>query len=474
MQKLIWVGVVLIAAGAGAWYFLNHSGPTISYRTAKVERGDLRVGINTTGTLQAEEVVDVGAQVAGMIVSLGTDLRDPNRMIDYCSPVEVGTILARIEDSVYVSQVNSAKAMHDQALGQLASAEAQVAQGNANIQRAEADLQQFQAKVFQTDRDWTRTQKLAKENRGAVSDVDYDTAEAAFKTAKANEAVGKAAISQAKATLLDAQANVLKAKGVVADAKANLDRAETNLGYCTIKSPVKGVIIDRRINVGQTVVSSLNAPSLFLLAKDLTKMQVWCPVNEADIAQIKSGQKVRFTIDTYPGRVFEGVVAPDQPRLNASMTSNVVTYMVIVNTNNKSLELLPYLTANVDFEVNRRSNVLLVPNSALRWKPPSADLIVPEAKETNAESASKRPPSKGKTDKPAEKERTEHGTVWVQEGELFRPLRLQLGPSDGVKTEIVGGELKEGDVVMIGTIKKDVSAGGGGSPFTPQMFNNKK
>src|SRR5205823_11154354 len=151
--------------------------------------------------------------------------------------------------------------------------------------------------------------------------------------------------------------------------KAALKNAEINLAYCTITSPVKGVIVDRRVNIGQTVVSSLNAPSLFLIAKDLKRLQVWASVNEADIGNIRSGQQVTFTVDAYPGRTFKGTVAPDQPRLNASMTQNVVTYTVVVTTRNDDGKLKPYLTANVNFEVSKHENVLLVPNAALRWKP---------------------------------------------------------------------------------------------------------
>ena len=163
------------------------------------------------------------------------------------------------------------------------------------------------------------------------------------------------------------KAAIVQAKGTVAQAEATLKRALQNLNYCTIKSPVKGVIIDRRVNIGQTVVSSLNAPSLFLLAKDLNRLQVWVSVNEADIGRIKPGQPVTFTVDAQPGDVFPGKVG--KIRLNATMTQNVVTYTVEVDTDNSGGKLLPYLTANVTFIVGERKNVLLVPNAALRWTP---------------------------------------------------------------------------------------------------------
>ena len=163
------------------------------------------------------------------------------------------------------------------------------------------------------------------------------------------------------------KAAIVQAQGTVSQAEATLKRALQNLSYCTIISPVKGVIIDRRVNIGQTVVASLNAPSLFLLAKDLKRLQVWVSVNEADIGHIKPGQAVTFTVDAFPGEVFSGEVG--KVRLNATMTQNVVTYTVEIITDNSNGKLLPYLTANVTFIVGERKNVLLVPNAALRWTP---------------------------------------------------------------------------------------------------------
>src|SRR5207249_3200763 len=168
----------------------------------------------------------------------------------------------------------------------------------------------------------------------------------AYETSKSALAVGEASVAQARAAL---------------------QQAEINLGYTTIRSPVKGVIVDRRVNVGQTVVASLNAPSLFLIAKDLTRMQIWASVNEADIGQIHAGQAVRFSVDAFPHQTFRGDVA--QIRLNANMTQNVVTYTVVVNTDNTNGKLLPYMTANLNFELSQRNDVLLVSNSALRWRP---------------------------------------------------------------------------------------------------------
>src|SRR5258706_338843 len=177
------------------------------------------------------------------------------------------------------------------------------------------------------------------------------------------------------------EANVSVANSGVAQAKADLEKAQRNLDFCTVNSPVTGVIIDRRVNIGQTVVASLNAPSLFLIARDLTQMQIWAAVNEADVGRIKPGAPVTFTVDAFPGREFSGAVG--KVRLNATMTQNVVMYTVEVNIDNADKLLLPYLTANVRFVLSHETNALLVPNAALRWTPSSLAQIALDARPGN-------------------------------------------------------------------------------------------
>jgi HlyD family secretion protein len=427
MKRIAILVIVLALAlgGFGLWYGHASGSPAENYRTAAVQRGDLAATISATGTLEPEEVVDVGAQVAGMIKNFGPDPRDKNKVVDYGTPVEPGTVLAEIDESIY---------------------EAQVEQARANLQRAEADLLQMQAKVTQSERDWERAKSL-HQTRGVISDVDYDTAQATYLSAKSALAVGQAAVAQNKAAL---------------------KQAEVNLGYCTIKSPVKGVIVDRRVNVGQTVVSSLNAPSLFLIAKDLRRMQIWASVNEADIGQIHVGQPVRFTVDAYPNEQFKGEVS--QVRLNAAMTQNVVTYTVVVTTDNPSGKLLPYLTANLEFEVSRRANALLVANAALRWQP-QAQQVAPDAEKLAKAAARDRP--SGKTADTAEA--AGRGTVWVRDGNYVRPIRVVTGLTDGAMTELVGGDLPEGAQVVVGTARPEqTGANSATNPFTPQLFGNKK
>jgi HlyD family secretion protein len=474
-KTIISVLLAAILSGFGGWYYYknDHKGP--GFRTVTVDRGDLLATINATGTIEPEEVIDVGAQVQGQIISFGPDPREKTdasfngKLIDFGSPVDKGDVLARIDERIYKSQVDRAEAQHEQAKAQLESANAQVGVADANVKRAQADLGQMQAKLDQADRDWTRVQKLQASK--ALADVDYDTAEANFKTAKATLAVGEATLSQSKASFKDAEASVLKAKAAIADAKAALDNAQINLGYCTITSPVKGVIVDRRVNIGQTVVSSLNAPSLFLLAKDLKRLQVWASVNEADIGNIKLDQAVTFTVDAHPDEVFRGTVS--QIRLNASMTQNVVTYTVVVTTDNSKEKLLPYLTANLQFQISKHEGVLLVPNAALRWKP-VATQVAPEARDEFMRTQQRRNKAAPGEQPAANPDKTpQHvGTLWVEDNGYVRPIRVQTGLSDGLQTEIVKvikGELAEGATVVVGEGRPSDN-GGTSNPFAPKMF----
>ena len=312
-SALITIPVVMLAGGMGVWWWRARNGSRLSFRTAVVRRGDVVATISASGTIEPEEVVDVGAQVAGLIKTFGTDI--DGKTIDYGSVIEEGAVLAKIDDSVYAAA--------------LAVANAQVEQAKAGELSAAANLDQMKAKLTQTEAEWKRSQELDRSK--LLAGVDYDTAKANFEVAKANVAVAEAALAQAKAATVQAQ--------------AGFEKAQRNLDFCIIKSPVKGVIIDRRVNIGQTVVSSLNAPSLFLIANDLTKMQIWVAVNEADVGRIIPGARVTFACDAFPARQFEGTVG--KVRLNASMTQNVVMYTVEVNTENPDKVLLPYLTANV-------------------------------------------------------------------------------------------------------------------------------
>jgi len=438
-KAMILLVLPILLGGAIFSYWRGTNEATVSFRTAPVRRGNLTVTISATGTVEPEEVIDVGAQVAGIVQSFGTD---PNgKTIDYGSTVEAGTILATIDDSLYAAEV--------------ASAVAQLEQAKANVRRAQADLVQMQAKLEQAEQNWKRAQELGPSR--ALSATDYDSYKAAYQMAVATVGVGEATVEQARKT--------------VAQAEASMVRVKSNLGYCTIRSPVKGVIIDRRVNIGQTVVASLNAPSLFLIAKDLRRMQVWVAVNEADIGAIRPGQPVRFTVDAFPNKMFEGTVG--KIRLNASMTQNVVTYTVEVVTDNSDGVLLPYLTANVLFEVDRRADVLLVPNAALRWAP-STEMIAPEFR-GYAEVDDDPEESFDDEDSPASQpdnglgESESKGILWVAEGAFVQPLTVNVGPTDGSRTEVSGQGVTEATKVVTGVRKTASTQSETTNPFTPKI-----
>lgn len=470
----------VVAGGAALYEKYGHPDTTSPFRTTQVERGEVQVTVGATGTVQAEEVVDIGAQVVGRISELGPDPRgetDPafkGKTVDYGTQVEEGSILALIDKSVYQAQRNQAQAAVD---------------------RAKSDLLQLQARARQTEAEWNRAEKLRHLNLGGesptgsrssvlsaskivgITDADYILAKANFDVATANVEVGKSTIAQQASTL---------------------ELADTNLGYTVIRSPVRGTIIDRRVNIGQTVVASFNAPSLFLIAKDLTRMQVWASVNEADIGKLKVGLPVRFRVDAFPDDTFRGVVA--QIRLNATMSQSVVTYTVVVSANNPDLKLLPYLTADLKFEIDSRPDVLKVANAALRYEPPTA-LIDPAFRtdSPSSEEAGQGPrgesrggpprqgplsngpapngPARGAGEASHKGGDAAHGpksnerVLWVENGQFVTPIFVKVGLTDGVSTEIISDEIKEGMAVVIGERRaNEAPQEKVNNPFAPPPF----
>ena len=419
---VIGVAIVALAAGAGAWWWRTRNSASLSYTTAVVKRGDVAATIGATGTIEPVEVVDVGAQVAGRIRSFGTD-RD-GKTVDYGSVIEEGALLAKIDESVYAADLSVAKAR------ELSAA---------------ANLEQMNAKLDQAAAEWKRSQELFANK--LISQVDYDTAKANYEVAKANVSVANSGVAQAR---------------------ADLDKAQRNLGFCTINSPVSGVVIDRRVNIGQTVVASLNAPSLFLIARDLTKMQIWVAVNEADVGRIKRGAPVTFMVDAFPGREFRGVVG--KVRLNATMTQNVVLYTVEINIENADKLLLPYLTANVRFVLSHQTHALLVPNAALRWTPSSLAQIAPDVRPGNPnDPPANDPPGGGQPSKNENTQKSSHRTLWLKDGAFVRPVEVTAGTSDGANTAVAAEGLHEGQEVVTGetaaSARTDVK-----NPFLPKVI----
>jgi HlyD family secretion protein len=450
MKKIIALVVVLALLGGGAYWYWKGAAPRATFNLAEVKRGRLEATVGSTGTLQPREVVDVGAQVVGRIIFIGKDEYTKSGIVDWGSEVEgpvldkdgnvikSGTVLAQIDDEIYKAQVRSAEAL---------------------VKSAKADLELKTAQLGQATADWKRAQRLARaDENGNV----HSTA-----------GIAQAEYDQSKATFQSATANLSVSKANIAVQEAALKLAQTNLNYTTITSPVKGVVIDRRINVGQTVVASLSAPSLFLIAKDLSKMEVWATVNEVDVGKIHAGQDVKFTVDAFPGRVYRGAVVPQGNlpfRLNATMNQNVVTYTVVVSVDNKDGLLRPYLTANLTFIVADKKDVLLVPNAALRWQP-ARDQIAPDLRDTYFQ-------LKGKKRTPTDAENLDHGFVWVKgEDGMVHYIELQTGLSDSVNTEVRGvvggGELTEHTSVIVGEGKADARSNGA-NPFVASPFGNKK
>ena len=389
--------------------------------------------ISASGTIEPVKAVDIGAQVAGIIKSFGTDIN--GKTIDYGSVVNEGAVLAKIDDSVYAAD--------------LAVANAQMEQAKAGELTSAANLEQMKAKLTQTEAEWTRAQELSRAKLLAGS--DYDSTKANYKVAQANVSVAEAAVAQAKASSVQA--------------KAAVEKAQRNLDFCTIVSPVRGVIIDRRVNIGQTVVSSFNAPSLFLIANDLTKMQIWVAVNEADVGRIIPGAPATYTCDAFAGREFHGTV--NRVRLNATMTQNVVMYTVEVNTDNPDNLLLPYLTANVHFVTRKESNVLLVPNAALRWWPTSLAQILPAARPSKLDPPGD-PPGDARTSSPGRQSKERQGVIWLKDGEFVQPVEVKVGTSDGADTAVVADGLKEGEEAVIGETANTAQSGTH-NPFVPQF-----
>ncbi len=317
-----WIPVVLAAVvllGGGAWWFKHRaaSGQT-GYRTQAVDRGDIRVSISSTGTLSAISTVTVGSQVSGQLTEV---------LVDFNSKVKKGQVIARIDPSTY---------------------ETQIVQGNAQIASAQAQLKQFQATLANATLVWQRNARLGEQKLVAQSDVD-----------------------QARAAMLQAQAQVNSAQASIRQQTASTQTTRLNLDRTVIRSPVDGVVLTRAVEPGQTVAASLQAPTLFTIAEDLSKMKIQLTVDESDIGQVKPGQNVNFTVDAFPNRQFTGVVK--QVQMAATTTNNVVTYPVLVTVDNSDGTLLPGLTVNAEIEVSRQPNVLRVANAALRYKPSDED-----------------------------------------------------------------------------------------------------
>jgi HlyD family secretion protein len=376
MKRLLSLALVVIVVGAAVWGYLytQSRGSAPKYRTVRVERGPLTAAVSATGNLNAVTTVQVGSQVSGQIANL---------MADFNSVVKKGQVIARIDPAIFEAKVNQARADVDSAQANVINQQAQVERARADVENARAALAEAKANtakarvtVVDSKRDFDRKTELFRRELIAKSDLDssqaaHDSSAALLDAARAKEQSLLAAIGSAEAQLRVNQAMLEAARAQAKQKRAALDQAQIDLDHTTIRAPVDGVVVSRAVDVGQTVAASLQAPTLFTIAQDLTKMQVETSVDEADIGKIRLDGPVTFTVDAFPGRTFPGEVT--QIRKAAQVVQNVVTYTVVVAVGNPEGRLLPGMTANVKLVVAERPNVLKVANAALRFRPPGAD-----------------------------------------------------------------------------------------------------
>ena len=373
MRRVVSVIVVAGLVGLGVWgyFYAKSRGSQPKFRTARAERGPLAAAVSATGNLNAVINVQVGSQVSGQIQEL---------LVDFNSVVKKGQLVARIDPEIFEAKVAQASAEVQSAKATVLNQQAQIEKARADVENARGALAEqkaltAKAHVTMLDAKRDRDRKNALYARELIAKADDDTAQATYEaataqleSAKAKEEALGATIQSAAAQLKVAQAMLESARAQVAQKEAALRQAQLDLDHCRITAPVDGVVVSRAVDVGQTVAASLQAPVLFTIAEDLSKMQVETSVDEADIGRLKEGDHATFTVDAYPGRTFAGAVT--QMRKAPQIVQNVVTYTVIIGVDNADRRLLPGMTANVKVTVAQKTNVLMVPNAALRFRPP--------------------------------------------------------------------------------------------------------
>lgn len=461
-KSRIFVIIILLAAvSIFAAFRLRGPGPT-QYYTAKVETGDIRQVVEATGTINAVITVQVGSQVSGTISRL---------YVDFNTKVKKGQVIAQIDPALFEGVLSQAKADYENA--------------KANLAVSIANTAKAKAAAIQTKADYDRNLGLAKQ--GVISEQSLDLAKANSDSAEA----------QVAATLAQEQ----QARAQVQQKRAAVEVAQTNLDYTTIHAPIDGTVVARNVDVGQTVAASLQAPTLFTIAQDLTKMQVYAKTDESDVGQIRAGQKVSFKVDAYPRDTFTGVVS--QVRMNSTIVQNVVTYDTIVDFDNPELKLFPGMTAYVTIPVATASNVAKVPNGALRYKPDfspqelaalyqrygipegggqharaipaaaSADRVAAPPQENRSASAGTAERKNGRADAvEGTPPKYDVQVVWkLLPDRSLQPVRIRTGITDHTFTEAVeqlNGELKPGDELVTGVAQGRGSATRFGGPGVPR------
>jgi HlyD family secretion protein len=385
--------VVAALAGAIGFFVWRPSGGSAAdtpYRLAAADRGPIVASVRATGTLNPVTTVLVGSQLSGQVVEI---------LVDFNSPVKAGQVVARLYADQIKTRRDAARADVDQAKAELAQRRAQIERTKATRQRAEAALQDMQAQrdrvtaqLAEARRNAARQQELFARNVG--SQTALDTARTQGEIQKAGLASSEAQIASARAELKGLEADIAlgeaqlkSSEAVILQREAKLKDIEIDLERTDIRSPVDGVVVQRQIDLGQTVAASLQAPVLFTIAQDLREIEIHANIDEADVGRLKQGQTVGFTVNAYPNRNFEGVVR--MVRLSAQTVQNVVTYTTVVTVQNHDLALLPGMTANLQITTDERRDVLRVPNAALRFRPPGSVVASPAPAPT-------RPPGEGR------------------------------------------------------------------------------
>jgi HlyD family secretion protein len=443
-RRLLWIVTIVVIAGAitGGYFYTQSVGARPAFRTAAISRGPLTAAVSATGTLNAVITVQVGSQVSGQVREL---------YADFNSLVKKNQVIARIDPDTFEAKVNQTKAQVEAARASVLNQQAAVEKTRADLENARAALAAARAQtaksqvaVLDSNRTLGRNRDLRQ--RGLIAQADEDTVQAAYDSAlaqleasRAQERAQGSAVTAAEAQLRVSEAMLQNATALVAQNQAAQRQAQVDLDHTFIRAPVDGVVVGRTVDVGQTVAASLQAPTLFTIAQDLRNMQVDTNVDEADVGRVKVGQSTTFTVDSFPGRTFTGEVV--QIRKAPLVVQNVVTYDVVVSAKNPDQRLLPGMTANVRIIIDQKDGVLQVPNAALRFRPPGV-----EAAERERPARPGGSPGGGGRGGGAPA-----GRVWVL-GPDGKPaaVSLQLGIGDGTYTEVVRGELKEGQMVIVG------------------------
>lgn len=378
MRRLPTIVVLLaVAIAAGFYLFVGWSGAPAegSYRTAKADRGEIVATVSATGTINPTTTVIVGSQLSGQVVEI---------LADYNSEVKADQVVARLNQNQIRARLDAARADLAQMRAQKLVTEGQIEKVRAETEKAKAAQTDMEAQVARNeallaDAERNLVRQTELRSRGFAAESTHETARAtrdaqsaALNSARAQVNSAKAALLSLSADLQIAQANLEAVNAQILQRQAAVRQIEVDLQNSEIRSPVSGVVVQRNVELGQTVAASLQAPELFRIADDLSKMEISANIDETDVGRIKPGQRVTFTVNAFPGRTFEGVVK--QVRLGSQTVSNVVIYTTIISIENPRRELLPGMTANLRVETERRENVIRIPNAALRWRPPvSAD-----------------------------------------------------------------------------------------------------